>query len=173
MTDKLLNTLTKVVAIGLLALPLAVEAESLDYKPEATKGMYHPEPVRAQPKTAPEDTAFAEEFVVFQVSRSDKWSQVLALNNAANTKLAYGNQKAASEVVAYGPGLKLFLADNKHADRIERMAEQQNVQFSACANTMQAMGKTKDDLNPVVDVVSSGVKRINELQKAGWTYVRP
>ena len=70
-------------------------------------------------------------------------------------------------------GLRLLLKNNKHADRIERMANQQNVQFSACANTMQAMGVTKKDLNSEVDVVASGVKRINDLHEAGWTYIRP
>ncbi|HKJ71724.1 MAG TPA: DsrE family protein [Gammaproteobacteria bacterium] len=156
-----------------LTLPMAVPAEPLDHKPQPTQGLYHPEPSAGKPQSAPEATPFAEHFLVFQVSRSDKFSQVLALNNASNTKAAYGSQKAAVEVVAYGPGLKLLLADNKHADRIERLAKQQQVQFSACANTMQAMGVTREDLNPVVDVVASGVQRINELHEAGWTYIRP
>lgn len=173
MRDKLLIRLSKLAFLGLLALPLAAGAQSLDYKPEPTQGLYHPQPVGPQPDSAPEATPFAEHFLVFQASRSDKWSQVLALNNAVNTKAAYGPQKAAVEVVAYGPGLKLLLADNKHADRIERMAKQQDVQFSACANTMQAMGVTREELNPVADVVTSGVKRINELHEAGWTYIRP
>lgn len=157
----------------LLALPAAAWSASLDHKPEATRGMYHPEPVGPKPASVPESTPLAEHFLVFQVSRPDKWSQVLTLNNAGNTKSAYGNGEVAVEIVAYGPGLELLLADSPHAERIRRMAEQQHIQFSACANTMRAMGVTKDGLIPVVDVVSSGVQRLNELHEAGWTYIRP
>ena len=76
------------VSLGLLICPLVAAAESLDYKPEPTPDIYQPKSSEARPDSAPEATPFAEHFLVFQASRPDKWSQVLALNNAANTKAA-------------------------------------------------------------------------------------
>jgi len=162
-------------AAAVLALGLSGAAwgAPLKHKPQPAQGMYHPSPVRPKPKSAPEDTPMAQHFLVFQVSRPDKLSKVLALNNAANTKAAYGTDNVAVEIVAYGPGLKMLLKDSKYAARIQRMAEQQKVHFSACANTMKHFGITKDDLVPAANVVSSGVHRINELQEAGWSYIRP
>lgn len=147
-------------------------ADSLDYTPSATEGLYHPEPVATQPAEAPATKPFAEHFFVYQVSRNDDVSQWLPLNNASNTLAGYGGEEAYVEIVAYGPGLSMMLADSDQVDRIEDMAER-GIQFSACANTMRAMGVTKDDLAPGVDVVTSGVVRINELQRAGFTYIRP
>ncbi len=47
------------------------------------------------------------------------------------------------------------------------------ITFSACANTMKAMGRDQPSLHSSAKVVPGGVVRIMELQEAGWTYIRP
>ena len=154
------------------------QAQTPDYTPaetakvEQSRDLYHPEPTVAGPSSKPQSDPFAEHFVVFQVSRGDNVSLNLPLNNANNTMAAYGYDNAYVEVVAYGPGLRMLLADADQAPRVKDMAAQ-GIHFSACANTMRAMGVELDDLTEGVKVVNSGVERINELQRAGFTYVRP
>ena len=120
----------------------------------------------------PQHRPFAQHFVVYQVSRDDETSFVLPLNNASNMMRAYGTSNVAIEIVAFGPGVKMMTKDSPVAERVTSLA-QQGVQFSACANTMKALGIPKSDLAEGVAIVTSGVVRINQLDEAGWTYIRP
>lgn len=117
------------------------------------------------------DELTANNRLVFQASRDDRFGQVLPLNNAQNTVAVYGDD-AYVEIVAYGPGIKLLLADGVHAERVASMAAS-GVHFSACSNTMTNMGLETQDLVEGVKVVNSGVVRLHELQRADFTYVRP
>lgn len=117
------------------------------------------------------DELAAQNRLVFQASRDDRFGQVLPLNNAQNTVAVYGDDSYV-EIVAYGPGIKLLLADGVHAERIASMAAS-GVNFSACSNTMTNLGLKAEDLVEGVKVVNSGVVRIHELQRADFTYVRP
>lgn len=168
----LLPTLAALLLFG------SAVAQTPDYtpaevsKPPQSEDLYHPEATVAGPATQPESDPFAEHFLVLQVSRDDKVSMNLPLNNANNTMAAYGYDNAYVEVVAYGPGLRSLLADAEQSDRVREMAEQ-GIHFSACANTMRALGVTPADLTEGVKIVNSGVERINELQRAGFTYIRP
>jgi len=167
-----------VLSVSLVALSFAmaaisggVLAEPLKKRPEASTDMYHPERVVPVPK-APDDKPFAEHFAVFHISSGDGFAQKLVLNNAQNLANFYGPDKVLIEVVAYGPGLRAMFKENEYAPRIQRMADQ-GITFSACANTMQNMGRDETSLNKVAKVVPGGVVRIMELQEAGWTYIRP
>ncbi|MGM0670662.1 DsrE family protein [Thioalkalivibrio sp.] len=174
MTKSSLTVLTLATALALGG----AQAQTPDYtpaessKPEQSSDLYHPEPTVVEPEVKPQTDPFAEHFVVFQVSRGDDVSLNLPLNNANNTMAAYGYDNAYVEVVAYGPGLRMMLADAEQASRVREMASQ-GIHFSACANTMRAMGVLQEDLTEGVKIVNSGVERINELQRAGFTYVRP
>lgn len=168
-----------VFTVSLVALSLAmasfsgsVLAEPLATKPASTEGMFHPKRITPIPQ-APEDQPFAEHFAIFHISSGDAFAQKLVLNNAQNLAKFYGQDKVAIEVVAYGPGLRTLFRENTNSKRIQRMAKQQGIAFSACANTMKGMGRDLHSLNKVVKVVPGGVVRIMELEEAGWTYIRP
>ncbi len=118
--------------------------------------------------------------VVFHVDENDAQVMNMTLNNVANVTRYYESQgdDAVIEVVAYGPGLAMLLADESPvADRISVMSlEIDNLSFAACGNTYNAMnakaGKELDLLDEA-GIVTSGVVRLVELQEQGYAYVRP
>jgi intracellular sulfur oxidation DsrE/DsrF family protein len=122
----------------------------------------------------------AEHKLVIHVDQNDPAVMNLALNNAQNVANYYQSKgdTVLIEVVAYGPGLNMLIADTSPvAQRISAMSlELPNIKFDACGNTMAAMKKkTGADVNLVSEavVVPSGVVTIIELQEAGYAYVRP
>ena len=110
--------------------------------------------------------------VVLQVSDADpaKWN--LALNNAENIQQALGKDKVDVEIVAYGPGLGMLLAESKVAARLNG-AMDSNVALLACATTMGKAKLTQADLAGGVKVVPGGVTHIMARQREGWAYIRP
>jgi hypothetical protein len=113
--------------------------------------------------------------VVIQVSSDDPSTQTIALNNAVNLQNALGQDNVQIEIVAYGPGLGMLTSESKVGQRNTSLA-MQDIQFSACGNTMKAVEK-KTGTMPVplegVSVVPAGVLRIMELQEQGYAYIRP
>lgn len=158
-------------ATMLLFSAVMLQAEPLKKTPKASEDLYHPERVTEVPE-APADKPFAEHFIAFHISSGDEFAQRLVLNNAQNLLNHYGPDKAVIEVVAYGPGLRALFKENTNSKRIQRMADD-GIEFTACANTMQAMGRPHVKLHKAAKVVPGGVVRLTELQEAGWTYIRP
>ena len=117
--------------------------------------------------------------LAIHVDEADPAVMNMALNNAQNVKAYYKSKGEAVEVeiVAYGPGLKMYTADSPVKERIATMSlENPEMHFSACGNTLQKMSeKAGKDVKLVSEakVVPSGVVRLMELQEQGWTYVRP
>ncbi|CUX82399.1 MAG: hypothetical protein HLUCCA05_01700 [Roseibaca calidilacus] len=104
----------------------------------------------------------------------------MALNNAANIISHYEGlgQDVTVEIVTYGPGLHMLREDTSPvADRISTMAlTHDNLSFSACLNTVQAMqqrAQTEIPLLSEANVVPSGAVRLMELQYDGYAYLRP
>ncbi len=118
--------------------------------------------------------------LAIHVDEADAQVMNMALNNAANVASYYAEQgdEVVIEVVAYGPGLLMYV-DGKSpvADRISTMSlEMENLSFSACANTHEAMKKKQGGDVPLMTearLVPSGVVRLIELQEEGYAYVRP
>ena len=127
--------------------------------------------------------AHAEEVVhklAIQVDENDPAVMNLALNNAENVKQFYEakGEKVAIEIVAYGPGLNMYVADKSPVkDRISTMSmESPEITFAACENTHRGMVKKAGKDVPLIDeatMVPSGVVRLMELQADGYAYVRP
>lgn len=129
----------------------------------------------ALPAVAAEEKPFAEHRVVLQLSDNDAAKQTLVLNVANNLLKAYGVDKVDIEIVTFGPGLQLLLADNANAARIEGLAGS-GVRFAACQNTLAALSRergTEPALNPRAVKVDAGVGRILELVKQDYTLLRP
>lgn len=118
--------------------------------------------------------------VAFHIDQNDPALMNMVLNNVQNLNNYYASKgdTAVIEVVAYGPGLNMYIADQSPvADRIASMAlENDKLSFSACANTMAGIKKkTGNDVTLLSEaqVVPSGVVRLVELQEQGFAYVRP
>ena len=117
-----------------------------------------------------------EHYIVVHVDRNDPLTQKLALNNVANVVKYYGKDNVKIEVVAYGPGLQLLVKGTPNADRVLTLAQEENIRFSACNNTIQAIKRKTGEEPDLIDgviVVPSGVVRITELEEDGYTYIRP
>ncbi len=118
-------------------------------------------------------------YLAIHVDDSDPKRQNIALNNANNIKKHYESigDTVKVEIVAYGPGLHMLRSDtSKVKDRIEAMAMDENISFSACNNTLQGMTKKEGHeiaLLSEAKVVPSGVVRLIELQEGGYKYLRP
>ncbi len=122
----------------------------------------------------------AKHRLAIQVDQNDPAIMNLALNNAKNVKKYYEakGETVAIEIVAFGPGLAMFLADRSPVrNRISAMSlEDPEITFSACANTHAALNKKEGHEVPLIDEareVPSGVVRLMELQEEGYAYVRP
>lgn len=118
--------------------------------------------------------------VAIHVDQNDPQVMNMALNNAKNVSSYYASQGDTVEIemVAYGPGLAMFVAGKSPvADRISSMSlEMPNLHFAACGNTLEAMQAKAGHDVPLMSeavVVPSGVVRLIELQEAGYAYVRP
>ena len=113
--------------------------------------------------------------VVIQVSTDDPRTQTIALNNAVNLQKALGQDNVQIEIVAYGPGLGMLTSNSKEGQRVTSLA-MQDIQFSACGNTMKGIEKKTGKMPALLEgvtVVEAGVLRLMELQERGYAYVRP
>lgn len=127
--------------------------------------------------------AHADEVVhklALHVDENDPAVMNLTLNNAQNVKQFYDakGEKVAIEIVAYGPGLNMYVAESSPVkDRISAMSlEIPEITFSACENTLRGMVKKAGKDVPLMSeatMVPSGVVRLMELQADGYSYVRP
>ncbi|KIN63356.1 DrsE domain containing protein [Sulfitobacter noctilucicola] len=118
--------------------------------------------------------------VAIHVDENDPKVMNMALNNVANLTKHYESQgdTVMVEVVAYGPGLNMFVAGKSPVeDRISTMSlEIENLTFAACGNTHRNMSKKAGKEITLIDeagLVPSGVVRLIELQENDYSYIRP
>ena len=117
--------------------------------------------------------------LAIHVSDDSPKTMNLALNNAQNVRAFYEAQgdEVKIEVVAYGPGLKMYMEDSPVKARLETLAMEDEIyQFSACGNTLNNMSKKSGVEIKLLEqstIVPSGVVRLMELQGQGYAYLRP
>lgn len=119
---------------------------------------------------------FATHHIVLQLSEGSAPRQTLVLNVAGNLLKYYGPDKVDLEIVAFGPGLRLLLANNVNAGRIKSLVNSGDVHFDACANTWAKFTKKlgyRPKLNPNATVVPAGAARIVELVNKGYVLLKP
>jgi len=131
---------------------------------------------RAQtPPMVGADKPFADHYLVLQLSDRDPSKEALVISVAYNLLKAFGPDKIAIEVVAFGPGIDLLRAGNANRARVDSLISQ-GVQFDVCMNTIDTIEREtgkKVDLNPKALHVQVGVGRILALTEKGYTLVRP
>ncbi|TAL09814.1 MAG: hypothetical protein EPO02_09245 [Nitrospirae bacterium] len=112
--------------------------------------------------------------VALHLNSDDERVQKGALNNIKNLFEEFGPGKVKIELIANGPGLKLFVKkETKFADEIAQLKAKHGVEYTACSNTMKGMKVTRDDLLDQVDRAVPAIVRLIELQEQGWAYIKP
>lgn len=118
--------------------------------------------------------------IAVHVDQNDPKVLNMALNNVQNVIAYYESQGDTTEieVVAYGPGLTMFVEGKSPvADRISTMSLQHDtLRFAACGNTLRKMSEKAGKDVPLLseaEVVPSGVVHLVELQEQGYAYIRP
>lgn len=133
------------------------------------------QPVAAQVKEPPiRDMPFADHHLVLQLSDRDLAKQALVLSVANNLLKAYGPDKIAIEVVAFGPGIDLLRVESLNRARVDSLVSQ-GVQFDICMNTVDTLERESKhvNINPKAVKIQVGVARILALIGKGYTLVRP
>ncbi len=125
------------------------------------------------------DSASGDDFeihkLVIQMNTRDPEIQAEVLSNIVNVSKYYGVDNVEIELVAYGPGIYFITKQSKFRKRIESLM-MQDVIFSACADTIKTIKRTKGidlDLIDDVVVVRNGVPRMMDLQQQGYSYLSP
>lgn len=135
-----------------------------------------PHSVQAQTKAKPpEDKPFAEHFIALQLSDSDPKKQRLVLSVASNLQKAYGQDKIAIEVVAFGPGIDLLRAESENRALVDSLITQ-GVRFDVCGNTLDTIEHEtgqRPKINPHAIEVQVGVGQLLTLSEGGYTVIRP
>lgn len=107
------------------------------------------------------------------------------LQNSRNTLFEIANllrdydkegRQIKVQVVANGSGLEMLSLDSPVGDLIiNLMRNHDNIEFSACNNTIKSLQQEKSQtlaLLPGVQVIDSGVVKVIQLQQQGWSYIR-
>jgi intracellular sulfur oxidation DsrE/DsrF family protein len=120
------------------------------------------------------DKPFADHHIVLQLSDRAPDKQALVISVTYNLLKAYGPDKIAIEVVAFGAGIDLLRAENPNRARVDSLISQ-GVQFDICMNTVDTLEREGKhvNINPKAVKVQVGVERIIELTEKGYTLVRP
>jgi intracellular sulfur oxidation DsrE/DsrF family protein len=120
------------------------------------------------------DKPFADHHLVLQLSDRALDKQALVLSITYNLLKAYGPDRIAIEVVAFGPGIDLLRVESPNRARVDSLVSQ-GVQFDICMNTVDTLERQGKhvNINPKAVKVQVGVGRILQLTEKGYTLVRP
>lgn len=122
-----------------------------------------------------DDKPFAEHRLVLQLSDRAQEKQALVISVANNLLKAYGPDKIAIEIVAFGPGIDLLLAASPNRSFVDSL-HTQGVKLSICGNTLDTIERNtgkRPDVNPNAQTVAAGAARILELTERHYTLIRP
>ena len=118
--------------------------------------------------------------IAMHVNFDDPQSLTFVLNNVENLHEYYTakGRKVEIRVVTHGPGLHMVRADTSPVkERLIGLANGlEGLSFYACTNTQQRMAKAEGKEIEIVKeatMVLAGLAELIELQRAGWTYLKP
>ncbi|MBL6958962.1 MAG: DsrE family protein [Rhodospirillales bacterium] len=94
------------------------------------------------------------------------------LYNTVNIQKYYTQDLVRIAVVGYGPGIRMLLKDSPVAARV-RSLMQYDIEFVACGNTLDAIGKKDSDLIAGVKRVQAGLPEVIERRLMGWIDLNP
>lgn len=119
---------------------------------------------------------YSKQKVVYHINDLDSANG--ALRNVKNHLNAVGDENIELVVVAHSKGAT-FMVDgttdskgNTFEATIAELADR-GVKFNFCSNTIRGLKIDKNAINPVVEIVPSGVAHVAHLQQNGYLYVKP
>ena len=101
--------------------------------------------------------------VVFHINEVDRWDMVLS--NVKNFLAEVAEAKIT--IVANGSAVKYYLEDNIPQETFK------DVDVVACQNSLRNQEISKEQLNPLIRIVDSGVVELANKQAEGYAYIRP
>lgn len=110
--------------------------------------------------------------ILLQLTDDDPRKVNSILSNAINLQKFYTQDLVRIAIVAYGPGVRAFLANSPAAERVASV-QHYDIELIACGNTLTAIGSTATELSLGVAVATAGIAEIVERRLAGWTYIVP
>ncbi|MBU6498647.1 MAG: hypothetical protein KGJ41_07230 [Rhodospirillales bacterium] len=119
--------------------------------------------------------AFVDHRLALQLSDADPAKQALVLSVANNVLAAYGPDRVAIEIVAFGPGVDLLRQGSPNQSLVDSLVAQ-GVRFDICLNTVQTIERDTGKpykLNPNAHPVTAGVAQLLLLAEHGFTIIRP
>ncbi|WP_407275934.1 hypothetical protein [Halothiobacillus sp. DCM-1] len=121
-------------------------------------------------------TPNAEARYALQLSSPGADRRGMVLHVAEHILGQYPKGKVDIEIVAFGPGISLLLADNNPLMPLIAKLAKEGVRFSACGNalthTTMALGRAPT-LVPAARVVPAGIVRVHDLAVAGYFLDKP
>lgn len=117
--------------------------------------------------------------VVMHINSTDDYMQNTLLLETENLLQSYQNnpQAVQVEIVAYGPGVTLFDANqSKFIDRLAGLKNRfANLNYAVCGRSVKKIETDKHvrmKLIPDITITSSGLHQIIKRQQEGWHYIR-
>ena len=118
--------------------------------------------------------------LALQISDNSPEKMNAVLNVAANVSRYYTDKAEEIDIVivAFNAGINMLRADNSPVlERLKSFKQgMPNVSFKACQNTLDTIKRRDGKEPPIVDNadrVTAGVVTLIELDRQGWTIVRP
>jgi intracellular sulfur oxidation DsrE/DsrF family protein len=112
---------------------------------------------------------------VIHVDEDSREKLMAALRNAYNLLDSVGEKNAEVAFVFNVRGPLTILRgslDDYTREQINELLSM-GVKFFVCSISLRALGVKKEDLIDGVEVVDSGIKRIVELEREGYAYIKP
>lgn len=111
--------------------------------------------------------------IVLQLTENDGKRVNAIFHNAVNLQKFYGQDNVKVAIVAFGPGVRALLKESAPAPERVSSLQSYEVEFIACGNTLDTIGKTPADLLPGIAVATAGIAELVERQLSGWQIIVP
>ena len=95
------------------------------------------------------------------------------LSSANNVLKFYGPENVQMKIVAYYHGIKSLLKVNKDIAVRVKALMLLDVEFVACANTMNSKNIKEEELIDDTTIVTAGIVELIERVKDGWVNIVP
>ena len=109
--------------------------------------------------------------IVFDVTSSDTLTHQAVMRHVSGMAAAY--PQSTFEVVVYGSAMPMFVKGKSTVSKsIQKLANNPNVLFKVCEQTMERYKVDKSQLVTNVGTVPDGILEIVNRQAEGWGYIK-
>lgn len=109
---------------------------------------------------------------VVHIVSDDETEQETALNIARNLLEDESDRIDDVAIVAQAHGITAVTSEGDYEEKVQSLLDD-GVPFSACSNTLDALGLDESELIEGVETVPEGAVEVTRLQDEGYAYIRP